>query len=78
MFYIGVTGNLTERIYTHKTFLVPVFTHQYKVWKLVYLEEYYDIQEAIKREKQLKNWHKDWKRNLVIAHNPSFKEILLG
>jgi putative endonuclease len=45
------------------------------VKKLVYLEEYSDINEAIKREKQLKNWHRDWKLNLIKKVNPEFNDL---
>lgn len=77
VFYIGITNNLKVRIYEHKNKLVEGFTQKYNIWKLVYFEEYYDINEAVKREKQLKNWHKQWKINLIKEKNPSFKEISL-
>jgi putative endonuclease len=51
------------------------FTKKYKTKKLVYLEEYKDINEAIAREKQLKNWHRDWKLNLIKKVNPEFKDM---
>ena len=51
------------------------FTKKYKVKKLVYLEEYSDIKEAIAREKQLKNWHRDWKINLIKKVNPKFDDM---
>lgn len=75
IFYIGVTNNLKIRIYEHKNKLVEGFTQKYNVWKLVYFEEYNNIHEAITREKQLKNWHKQWKINLIQKSNPPFKEI---
>ncbi len=51
------------------------FTKKYKVKKLVYVEEYNDINEAIAREKQLKNWHRDWKINLIKKVNPNFEDM---
>jgi putative endonuclease len=51
------------------------FTKKYKIKKLVYLEEYNDIREAIAREKQLKNWHRDWKVNLIKKINPKFEDM---
>ena len=54
--YIGVTNNLTRRVYQHRNGLVEGFTKEYKVNRLVYFEEYSDIREALPREKQLKRW----------------------
>lgn len=78
VFYVGVTGNLSQRIYTHKESSMKGFTEKYKVRKLVYIEEYLDVNEALKREKQLKNWHREWKINLIKEKNPLFKEISLS
>lgn len=73
--YIGVTNNLYRRIYKHKEGLARGFTRQYNLHKLIYYE-IYDIAEAgIKREKQLKNWHHDWKLNLAKQANPSLRDI---
>jgi len=75
VFYIGVTNNIAKRLFEHRTGLLEGFTKKYRVKKLVYLEEYSDINEAIKREKQLKNWHRDWKLNLVKKVNPEFNDL---
>lgn len=75
--YIGVTNNLMKRVYEHKSKLVKGFTEKYNVNKLIYFEEYKDIKEAIKREKQLKNWHRGWKLNLIKTMNPNFKDLLM-
>lgn len=77
VFYIGVTQNLTIRAYQHKEKVADGFTSKYNVDKLVYAEEYIDINEAIRREKQLKNWHRQWKLNLIQKKNPEFREISL-
>jgi len=69
-FYIGITNNLPRRIYEHKNGLVNGFTKKYKLKDLIYVEEYKEISDAIKREKQLKNWHRDWKLNLIKNKNP--------
>ena len=77
VFYIGVTQNLIIRTYQHKEKVADGFTSKYNVDKLVYTEEHKDINEAIRREKQLKNWHRQWKLNLIQKKNPEFKEISL-
>ena len=73
--YIGVTSNLVKRVYEHKNKLVFGFTNKYNVDKLVYFEVLESAYEAIKREKQLKNWHKDWKINLIKEKNSEFRDL---
>ena len=74
-FYIGVTNNIAKRTFEHEVGLLEGFTKRYKLKKLVYLEEYNDINEAIAREKQLKNWHREWKINLIKKVNPAFNNL---
>lgn len=73
--YIGVTSNLAKRIWEHKNHVVCGFTDKYNVNKLVYYEITESIETAIKREKQLKNWHRDWKINLIKQKNPNFDDL---
>lgn len=75
-FYIGVTNNVERRLYEHKQEFVKGFSKRYKLKKLVYYEECKNIHEAIAREKQLKNWHRDWKINLIKSMNPDYKDLL--
>jgi len=75
VFYIGVTNNLIRRIYEHKNKLQKGFTKKYNINKLVYYEEFVDPVSAIEREKQLKNWHRNWKINLIKKKNPEFKDL---
>ena len=63
--YIGITSNLVKRIWEHKNKVVDGFSNKYNLNKLVYYEICNDIEQAIKREKQLKNWHRAWKDNLI-------------
>lgn len=73
--YIGITNNLARRIYEHKNKLVKGFSGKYNLNKLIYYEETNDIYSAITREKQLKNWHRDWKINLIKNKNPDFQDL---
>ena len=73
--YIGVTNNLNRRIYEHKNKLVKGFTEKYNLNKLIYFEETIDVHSAISREKQLKNWHREWKMNLINDSNPSWSDL---
>ena len=68
--YIGVTSDLVQRIYQHKNSFVDAFSKKYKLNKLLYYEVFDDIKEAIQREKQLKNWHREWKLKLIKNKNP--------
>ena len=76
-FYIGVTNDLQRRVFEHKNKLIDGFSSKYNLTKLVYFEITEDIEVAIKREKQLKNWHRDWKINLIKENNPNFNDLSL-
>jgi putative endonuclease len=73
--YIGVTTNLIQRIYQHKTKVVEGFTSEYKVDILVYYEIHESIYEAIAREKKLKRWNRKWKIDLIEKHNPEWEDL---
>ncbi|MCQ2577439.1 MAG: GIY-YIG nuclease family protein [Treponema sp.] len=73
--YIGVTSDLKKRVQQHKNHIYEGFTDQFNCEKLVYFEECNDISAAIKREKQLKNWHREWKNNLVNQMNKDWKDL---
>ena len=73
--YIGVTNNLLVRVYQHKQRRVNGFTKKYFVTKLVYYEHCNDINAAIAREKQFKNWKRQWKINLIEGFNPEWKDL---
>jgi len=74
-FYIGITGNIKRRVWEHKNKLVDGFTKTYNINKLVYYEISESVETAITREKQLKNWHRNWKINLIKTMNPEFKDL---
>jgi len=73
--YIGVTNNLVRRVYEHKMGLVEGFTKQYGVHRLVYFEQYDNIEHAILREKQLKKWNRAWKVQLIEENNPNWDDL---
>lgn len=73
--YIGVTNNLERRVFEHRQSLLPGFTKKYKMRKLVHFEETDDVGAAIAREKQLKNWYREWKINLIRQENPDFADL---
>ena len=73
--YIGVTSNLARRIYEHQHDIIEGFSKRYRLKWLVHVEIFERVDEAIAREKQLKNWHRDWKINLVEAANPQWTDL---
>ena len=73
--YTGVTNDLIRRIYEHKEKQIQGFTKRYNIEKLVYFEEYYDITDAIAREKQIKGWSRKKKVYLTNKLNPEWKDL---
>ena len=76
--YIGVTNNLIRRVYEHKNEQLDGFTNRYHLHKLVYFEEYTEINNAIAREKQLKGWKRSKKNALVETKNPKWDDWSLN
>jgi putative endonuclease len=75
--YVGATKYLKERIEQHIKGKGVDFTKKYSVNELLYFEKHANFHDAFKKEKQLKNWHKDWKWNLIKSQNPNFKNLYL-
>ena len=73
--YIGITNDLTRRVFEHKTGLVNGFTKKYSVNKLVYFESTNDVNAAILREKRLKKWKRQWKIELIEKLNPDWNDL---
>ena len=73
--YVGVTNNLSRRIYEHKENAVQGFSAKYHTHRLVYFEVYQDTQNAIRREKVLKHWKREWKINLIEEKNPDWNDL---
>ena len=73
--YIGVTNDLIRRIYEHKNKAIKGFTSRYNLEKLVYYEIFDSEIEAIQREKTLKRWNRNWKKDLIEQMNPEWKDL---
>lgn len=74
-FYIGVTNNILRRMYEHKTKINKGFSEKYNLNKLVYFEVTNSIEDALNREKQLKNWKREWKIDLIKKQNSDFHDL---
>ena len=74
---VGVTNNLSRRLFEHKNKLIEGFTKKYNLDKLVYYELFFDINDAIRREKELKKWRRDKKNNLIESLNPDWWDLSL-
>ncbi len=73
--YVGLTKDLNRRLLEHRHGLGNEFTRQYKTVKLVYYERFGDLQQAAKRERQLKSWKRKWKGELVEGINPEWRDL---
>ena len=75
--YIGVTANLPQRLHQHRTGQGSAFCRRYGLDRLVLAEPHPTIEQTIAREKQLKNWHRDWKIALIEATIPDWQDLTL-
>jgi len=75
VFYVGFTSNLIKRVYEHKEELADGFSKRYNLKKLVYFEVYENADAAIKREKRLKRWSREWKIEAINKANPDWKDL---
>ncbi len=77
--YVGVTNDLIRRVDEHRSKKdTKSFTYRYSCFDLLYYEHYGRIDEAIAREKQIKNWKREWKMNVIQAKNPDLKDLYDG
>ncbi|MFM6933594.1 MAG: GIY-YIG nuclease family protein [Novosphingobium sp.] len=76
--YVGVTSNLVGRLSQHHNGITPGFSSRYSVYRLVHYELFGEMEPAILREKQLKNWHRPWKINLINESNPQWADLAVG
>ena len=73
--YAGVTSNLVRRIHEHQTSAIDGFTKRYGIHSLVWFESTPSIEAAIQREKQIKNWKREWKIALIEKENPEWADL---
>jgi len=73
--YVGVTNNLARRINEHRSGEGGEFTKKYQVNRLVFYEFFRDVNDALRREKQLKNWKRKWKLALIEKENPDWEDL---
>ena len=73
--YIGTTSNLRNRVWQHKNDFVDGFCKKHKVHRMVWFELHANMYQAISREKNLKNWKRDWKISLIEQHNPHWIDL---
>ena len=76
--YVGVSSDLDRRVSEHKNKLAPGFTKRYGVDRLVWFEVHDLIEVAIRREKQIKEWKREWKINLIERDNPCWIDLYHG
>ena len=73
--YVGMTSNLYARVWKHKTHTFPGFTDENAVTRLVWYEQHQWVVDAIRREKRLKKWLRDWKLKLIEDANPQWLDL---
>jgi putative endonuclease len=73
--YIGVTNSIVSRVEQHRAGKGSVHTRRYRVFLLVWYDEFANIEEAIQREKTMKEWRRDWKINLIERTNPHWQDL---
>src|ERR1035437_3767424 len=73
--YVGVTSDLAKRVWEHKNDVVPGFTQRYKVHWLVWYRSHETMQSAIEEEKNIKEWKRKWKLELIEETNPDWRDL---
>jgi putative endonuclease len=73
--YVGVTSDVTRRVWEHRLGAVDSFTREYGVHRLVYAEFHETMEEAISREKRIKKWRRAWKLELIERGNPQWRDL---
>jgi putative endonuclease len=73
--YVGVSSCLEERVRQHREGLLEGFTQRYRLKRLVYYQYFNSAQAAIKHEKLLKRWRREWKFELIEKNNPTWRDL---
>jgi putative endonuclease len=73
--YVGVTSDLVKRVFQHKNDVADGFTKKYRVHDLVWFESTPSIEEAVRKEKQIKDWKRAWKIALIEKENPQWRDL---
>ncbi|KPL68927.1 endonuclease [Erythrobacter sp. SG61-1L] len=73
--YTGVTSDPMARLHQHRTDTFEGFTARYDIKRLVWFERHDEIEVAIRREKTIKRWPREWKFNLIEEHNPDWRDL---
>ncbi len=73
--YIGSTGNLRQRVELHRSGLKGSHTDRYNIRQLVWFEEHSDRASAFTRERQMKEWQRNWKVRLIVEVNPMWRDM---
>ncbi len=73
--YIGVTSNLSKRVFEHKNHLTQGFSDKYDIEILVWYELHNSMESAINREKAIKKWNRNWKLRIIEEFNPEWKDL---
>jgi putative endonuclease len=76
--YVGVTSNLIQRVWQHKNGIMGGFTKKYHVHQLVWYELHHTMESAIRREKSIKEWKRNWKIELIQKNNPEWLDLYSG
>lgn len=76
--YTGMTSELIQRISQHREGTYDGFTKKYNIKQLVWYEVHGNAESAIRREKQIKEWQRDWKKNLIERENPYWDDLFEG
>ena len=73
--YLGMTSDLESRVWQHKTKAMPGHSARYNIDRLVYFEDFQDVNQAIDREKQVKKWRREKKVMLIETMNPTWRDL---
>ncbi len=73
--YVGVTSDIARRIWEHREGVADGFTRRYNLKRLVHVEAFETIEDAIRREKTLKTWLRDWKVQMITSGNPDWRDL---